>query len=147
MLGQMETELWYNNRISDQNKRICLSKGTSVVKYMEEHQSKLSTIERNRLNGMIFANKLKHFRKKLYVAEKTARNSTPSRTAYVKLSNKIHHSRSMPAIGLELVVFHLDYANGLVVGLPELGMRQLQRIQTLAAKLVLDEQFNFNYNK
>ena len=37
---------------------------------------------------------------------------------------------------LGLVVVHLDYSNGVFVGLPEMDIRWLQRIQTLAAKLV-----------
>ena len=40
-------------------------------------------------------------------------------------------------MALGLVMVHFDYVNGLFVGLPEVDIRRLQRIQTLAAKLVL----------
>ena len=40
------------------------------------------------------------------------------------------------ALVLGLVVVHLDYANGLFAGLPEVDIRRLQRLQTLAAELV-----------
>ena len=38
---------------------------------------------------------------------------------------------------LGLIVVHLDYANGLFIGLPNVDIKKLQRVQTMAAKLVL----------
>ena len=38
---------------------------------------------------------------------------------------------------LGLVISHLDYGNSLYVGLPEVDISKLQRIQNMAAKLVL----------
>ena len=41
------------------------------------------------------------------------------------------------ALILGLVIVHLAYANGLYIGLPNVDLKRLQRIQTLAAKIVL----------
>ncbi len=49
-------ELWYNERITEQ-KRLVRRRERVWLKYVEEHQWKAFTIERNRLNRMIFANK------------------------------------------------------------------------------------------
>ena len=38
---------------------------------------------------------------------------------------------------MELVISHLDYANALVGGLPICSIDQLQRVQNIAAKIVL----------
>ena len=51
-----KTELWYNDQISDQ-KKLVRRRERVWLKYVEEHQWKAYTIERNRLNRMIFANK------------------------------------------------------------------------------------------
>ena len=39
---------------------------------------------------------------------------------------------------LGLVMSHLDYANSLYQGLPEVTLRKLQMVQNMAAKLVLN---------
>ena len=38
---------------------------------------------------------------------------------------------------LGLVITHLDYCNSILVGLPEVSMNQMQRVQNLAAKVIL----------
>ena len=38
---------------------------------------------------------------------------------------------------LAMVISHLDYANAIMVGLPEKHITKLQRVQNLAAKVVL----------
>ena len=38
---------------------------------------------------------------------------------------------------LAMVIFHLDYANAIMVGLPEKHIGKLQRVQNMAAKVVL----------
>ena len=38
---------------------------------------------------------------------------------------------------LGLVIVHLDYANGLYIGLPKIYIPRLQRIQNMTAKIVL----------
>ena len=43
---------------------------------------------------------------------------------------------------LSLVISHLDYANAILVGLPENTMKKLQRIQKIAAKLVMEDKRN-----
>ena len=40
-------------------------------------------------------------------------------------------------ITLVLVIFHLDYVNGALYNIPKCDLNKLQRIQNLAAKIVL----------
>ena len=40
---------------------------------------------------------------------------------------------------ISLVISHLDYANSLLIGLPEVSLDQLQRVQNIAAKIVLNK--------
>ena len=49
-------ELWYNERITNQ-KKLVRRRERIWLKYVETHQWKAYTVERNRLNRMIFANK------------------------------------------------------------------------------------------
>ena len=41
-----------------------------------------------------------------------------------------------------LVISHLDYANCLYIGLPECDLKKLQRVQNMAAKIVLNNEEN-----
>ena len=38
-----------------------------------------------------------------------------------------------------LVISHLDYANAILVGLPETNIHKLQWVQNMAAKLILNK--------
>ena len=38
---------------------------------------------------------------------------------------------------LGLVIAHLDYCNSILVGLPDVSINQMQRVQNLAAKVIL----------
>ena len=40
---------------------------------------------------------------------------------------------------ISLVISHLDYANCLLIGLPQVSLDQLQRVQNIAAKIVLNK--------
>ena len=37
-----------------------------------------------------------------------------------------------------LVISHLDYANSMLIGIPECDLKRLQHVQNIAAKLVLN---------
>ena len=39
---------------------------------------------------------------------------------------------------MSLVISHLDYANSLLIGLPQVSLDQLQRVQNIVAKIVLN---------
>ena len=41
-------------------------------------------------------------------------------------------------LGLVMVMIHLNYANGLYVGLPKKKIHRMQRVQNLAAKVILE---------
>ena len=55
----------------------------------------------------------------------------------IKSIRKYLNQSTCSTLMLGLVVVHLDYANGLYAGLPDIDIKRLQRIQTMAAKLVL----------
>ena len=57
-------ELWYNDRIREQKKKV-RRRERVWRKYVEDHQWKTYTEERNRFNRMIFANKQETFRNKV----------------------------------------------------------------------------------
>ena len=40
---------------------------------------------------------------------------------------------------MDLVISHLDYANALLVGLPEIDIHKLKQVQNMAAKLILNK--------
>ena len=56
----------------------------------------------------------------------------------IKLMRNVLTSEACAILTLGLVMSHLDYANALYIGLPECDMRKLQRVQNMAAKLVLN---------
>ena len=41
-----------------------------------------------------------------------------------------------------LVISHLDYANSMLIGIPECELKRLQRVQNIAAKLVLNWEYS-----
>ena len=41
-----------------------------------------------------------------------------------------------------LVISHLDYANSMLIGIPECDLKRLHRVQNIAAKLVLNWEYS-----
>ena len=54
----------------------------------------------------------------------------------LKLIRKSLTLGAAETIALGLVLSHLDYANTLYAGLPDMEMKKLQRIQNIAAKII-----------
>ena len=54
----------------------------------------------------------------------------------LKLIRKTLTQNAAKTIALGLVIAHLDYANALYSGLPEVDIKKLQRVQSMAAKIV-----------
>ena len=50
---------------------------------------------------------------------------------------QISHERHLHYVNAWLVVSHLDYCNSILVGVPKVTLSQLQRIQNMAAKVML----------
>lgn len=75
-----KSELWYNEQIREQ-KRTVRRRERVWRRYAEDHQWKAYTIERNRLNRMIFANK------KVTLCEKTEQCGKDSKKLYALMNN------------------------------------------------------------
>ena len=55
----------------------------------------------------------------------------------IKATRKFLTKEASSKAVIALVTSHLDYANSIVVGLPKFSIDQLQRVQDIAAKIVL----------
>ena len=55
----------------------------------------------------------------------------------IKATRKYLTTKACTEAVITLVMIHLDYANSIVTGLPKASMHQLQRVQNMAAKIVL----------
>ena len=54
----------------------------------------------------------------------------------IRMIRPILTERATSTLLLRLVVSHLDYANGIMIGLPETNLKELQLVQNMSAKLV-----------
>ena len=61
-------------------------------------------------------------------------NQLKIRAARKYLTRKAHAKLSIP-----LVISHLDYANAILARLPKVSLDKLQRVQNMAAKIVLNK--------
>ena len=50
---------------------------------------------------------------------------------------EIPNKRDMPQLILQLVISHLDYANSMLEELPSSSTKIMQKVQNIAAKLIL----------
>ena len=57
----------------------------------------------------------------------------------IKLIRNILNEDTTHTLVLSLVMSHLDYCNAIFYGLPEVDLKRLQRVQNVAAKLVLNK--------
>ena len=57
----------------------------------------------------------------------------------IKLIRNILNEDTAHTLVLGLVMSHLDYCNAIFYGLPEVNLKRLQRVQNVAAKLVLNK--------
>ena len=55
----------------------------------------------------------------------------------VKVSRKFLTSKASSRAVIALVMSHLDYVNSILVGLPKASINLLQKVQNMAAKIVL----------
>ena len=55
----------------------------------------------------------------------------------IKATRKFLTKKASSKEVIALVTSHLDYANSILVGLPKVSIYQLQRVQNIAAKIVL----------
>ena len=55
----------------------------------------------------------------------------------IKATRKFLTKQASSKAVIALVASHLDYANRILVGLPKVSIDQLQRVQNIAAKIVL----------
>ena len=58
---------------------------------------------------------------------------------WIKLIRNILNEDTTHTLVLSLVMSHLDYCNAIFYGLPEVDLKRLQRVQNVAAKLVLSK--------
>ena len=58
---------------------------------------------------------------------------------HIKLIRNILNEDTTYTLILGLVMSHLDYCNAIFYGLPEVDLKRLQRVQNVAAKLVLNK--------
>ena len=56
---------------------------------------------------------------------------------WIKLIRPFLNPEACTTLMLGLVIPHLDYCNSILVGLPDVSINQMQRVQNLAAKAVL----------
>ena len=55
----------------------------------------------------------------------------------IKLVRPFLNPEACTTLMLGLVISHLDYCNSILVGLPDVSINQMQRVQNLVAKVVL----------
>ena len=55
----------------------------------------------------------------------------------IKLIRPFVNSEACTTLVLGLVISHLDYCNSILAGLPDVSINQMQRVQNLAAKVVI----------
>ena len=55
----------------------------------------------------------------------------------IKATRKFLTKKASSKVVIPLVKSHLDYVNSILVGLPKVSIDQLQRVQNIAAKIVL----------
>ena len=63
----------------------------------------------------------------------------------IKLVRNVLTSDACETLVLGLVISHLDYANGLYIGLPNCDIQKLQRVQNIGAKLVINTSDSSHY--
>ena len=57
----------------------------------------------------------------------------------VKATRRFLKKEASTKLTISLVFSHLNYANGLLVGLKQVSLDQLPRVQNIAAKIVLNK--------
>ena len=57
----------------------------------------------------------------------------------IRAARKFLTRKNMQKRVISLVISHLDYTNSLLGGLPQVSLNQLQRVQNMAAKIVLNK--------
>ena len=57
----------------------------------------------------------------------------------IRAARKFLSRKACIKMVISLVISHLDYANSLLVGLPQVSLNKLQRVQNMAAKIVLNK--------
>ena len=57
----------------------------------------------------------------------------------IKVTRKFLTKEACAKLTISLIISHVDYANGPLVGLPQVILDQLQRVQNIVAKIVLNK--------
>ena len=57
----------------------------------------------------------------------------------IKVTRKFLTKEAYAKLTISLVISHLDYAHSLLVGLPQVSLDQLQRVQNIVAEIVLNK--------
>ena len=57
----------------------------------------------------------------------------------IRAARKFLTRKTRTKMVISLVISHLDYANSLLVGLSQVSHNQLQRVQNMATKIVLNK--------
>ena len=57
----------------------------------------------------------------------------------IRAARKYLTRKTCAKLTISLVISHLDYANAILAGLPKVSLDQLQRVQNMAAKIVLNK--------
>ena len=57
----------------------------------------------------------------------------------IRAARKFLTRKACTKMVISLVISHFDYANSLLVGLKQVSLNQLQRVQNMAAKIVLNK--------